>query len=93
MNFIRNAQTPHFSFAEVQEIYLHATEKNDKSLRAAAQELFPGRDPITYENLSIGKGPGRAFKHHSDQYENPKYMIMAHPVLVGVMDDDTIYLF
>ena len=93
MNFVRNANTPHFSMEEIKEIYVHAKVKDDRSLQAAARELFPGRDPITYENLSISKGPGRAFKHHSDQYENPKCMIMAHPVIVGVMDDDTMYLF
>ena len=93
MNFVRNAQTPHFSFEEIKQIYVAAKVKDTQSMQATARELFPNRDPITYENLSIGKGPGRAFKHTSDQYENPQYMVMAHPVLIGVMSDDTMYLF
>lgn len=93
MNFTRNANTPHFSFEEVQQIYTAAKHKDTKTMQDTARELFPGRDPITYENLSIGKGPGRSFKHKSDDYEKPKYMIMAHPVMIGVMADDTMYLF
>lgn len=93
MEFVRNGRTPHFSFEEIKQIYAAAEKKDTQSMQDAARELFPNRDPITYENLSIEKGPGRGFKHKSDQYENPKCMIMAHPVLIGVMDDDTMYLF
>lgn len=93
MTFDRNANTPHFSFEEIQQIYVAAKRKDTKALQEAARELFPNRDPISYENLSIGKGPGRSFKHTSGDYEKPKYMIVAYPVMIGVMVDDTMYLF
>lgn len=93
MTFDRNSQTPHFTFEELKEIYAAAEKKNDNCLRATARKLYPDRDPITYENLYIGKGPGRAFKHNGDEYENPEHMLVSHPVMAGVMKDGTIYQF
>ena len=93
MSFYRNAQTPHFSIEELKQIYDAVKVKDDPSMKAKAQELFPGRDPICYENISILKGPGRAFKHGGDEYVNPKCVINAHPLIVGVMADGTFYQF
>lgn len=92
-SFIRNANTPHFSIDELKQIYDAANKKDDPTLRAKAEELFPGRDEICYENMHIWEGPGRAFKHNGDEYVNPKYIINAHPLIVGVMDDGTFYQF
>lgn len=93
MNFIRNANTPHFSIEELKQIYDSAKRKETASLQAKAEELFPGRDPICYENMCIWEGPGRAFRHNGDEYVNPKYIINAHPLIVGVMEDGTFYQF
>lgn len=93
MIFTCNAQTPHFSFEELEQIYQQAETKETKCLRETARELFPGRNSVTYENLYIGAGPGRAFKHHSDEYEKPKWVLVSYPVMTGVMEDGTIYLF
>ena len=93
MNFVCNSQTPHFSFEELKEIYEASPKHETNALKEAAQKLFPGRDPVTYENLYISTGPGRAFKHNSDTYENPKYILVSYPVMTGVMKDDTIYKF
>lgn len=92
-SFDRNGSTPHFSIEELKLIYDAAKKKDNPSLRAKAEELFPGRDPICYENMHIWEGPGRAFKHNSDDYVRPKYVINAHPIIVGVMDDGTFYQF
>lgn len=92
-SFIRNANTPHFSIDELKQIYDAANKKDTPTLRAKAEELFPGRDEICYENMHIWEGPGRAFKHNGDEYVNPKYIINAHPLIVGVMDDGTFYQF
>ena len=92
-SFNRNAQTPHFTVEELKQIYDAAREKDDASMFAKAQELFPGRDPICYENMHIWEGPGRSFKHNGDEYVKPKYVINAHPVMVGVMKDGTFYQF
>lgn len=93
MGFIRNGQTPHFTLEELKEIYAASKKKDTNAMRETARQLFPGRDPITYENLYIGTGPGRAFKHNGDQYVNPKYIFVSHPIMTGVMDDGTIYQF
>jgi len=93
MHFQMNAQTPHFTFEELQAIYQNTKKKESAALRQTARELFPGRDPVAYENLYLSKGPGRAFKHNGDEYENPKWILASHPVMTGVMEDDTIYLF
>lgn len=93
MDFIRNGKTPHFSLDELKQIYAEAPKKETRTLRQVAEQLYPGRDQITYENLYLGAGPGRAFKHNGDSYENPKYMLVSHPVMAGVMEDGTIYEF
>lgn len=93
MLFERNGNTPHFTLEELEQIYQASPKKETNVLRNTAMQLFPGRDPITYENLYIGDGPGRAFKHNGDEYVNPKYMLVSHPVMTGVMDDGTIYQF
>lgn len=92
LDFERNGNTPHFSLEELKEIYAHAKKKDTAAVRETAHTLFPGRDPIAYENLYIGTGPGRAFMHNGE-YRNPKWVLVSHPVMTGVMDDDTIYLF
>lgn len=93
MSFDRNSQTPHFSYEELKEIYAASPKHETKALKDAALKLFPGRDPVTYENLYISTGPGRAFKHNGETYENPKYILVSYPVMTGVMKDDTIYKF
>lgn len=93
MNFACNSQTPHFSFEELEEIYAASPKHETDALKEAARKLFPGRDLVTYENLYISTGPGRAFKHNGDEYVNPKYILVSHPVMTGVMDDGTIYQF
>jgi len=92
-SYMRNAQTPHFSFEELKQIYDAVKVKDNPSMLAKAQELFPGRDPICYDNMHIWEGPGRAFKHNGDEYVNPKYVINAHPLIIGVMADGTFYQF
>ena len=92
-SFDRNGSTSHFSIEELKQIYDAAKRKDNISLRAKAEELFPDRDPICYENMHIWEGPGRAFKHNSDDYVRPKYVINAHPIIVGIMEDGTFYQF
>lgn len=92
-SFTRNGDTPHFSIEELKQIYDAAKKKDNSSMRAKAEELFPERDPICYENIHIWEGPGRSFKHNGDDYVKPKYVINAHPLIVGVMADGTIYQF
>ena len=91
--FKRNAQTPHFNMEELKLIYAAAKRKDNESMLAKAQELFPNRDPICYENLYIWEGPAKAFKHNGDEYVKPKYVINAHPLIVGIMADGTFYQF
>lgn len=93
MDFIRNGQTPHFTLDELKEIYAASKKKDTIAIRETAKQIFPGRDPIAYENLYICTGPGRAFKHNGDEYMNPKYILVSHPIMTGVMDDGTIYQF
>ena len=94
MLFERNSMTPHFSMEELREIYAAAgSKKTTETMKIAAQKLYPGRDPICYENMFVLDGPGRAFKHNGDQYVNPKCVIHAHPLIIGVMKDDTFYQF
>lgn len=93
MSFQRNAQTPHFSYEEIQQIYAGTKVKETTNLQSTARAMFPGRDPVAYENLTIGKGPGRSFKHRSDEYEKPVHIITAYPIMIGVMKDGTMYLF
>ena len=92
-SFERNGNTPHFSIEELKQIYDAAKKKDNPSIKAKVKELFPGRDPICYENIHIWEGPGRAFKHNGDDYVRPKYTINAHPIIVGVMEDGTFYQF
>ena len=92
MEFGCNGNTPCFSFPEIEDIYRNATEKNTDALRETAHRLFPNRDPIMYENLSMRKGFGRAFEHEGE-YKLPKWTIIAYPGFYGVMEDDTIYPF
>lgn len=92
MNFICDKDTPCFSYSEIKEIYYQSQDKSTEGLRATAKMLFPGRDPIMYENLSIHKGNGRAFEHNGE-YTLPNWTISAHPGYYGVMGDDTIYPF
>lgn len=93
MNFACNSQTPHFSFEELKEIYATSPKHETNALREVAKKLFPGRDPVIYENLYLSSGPGRAFKHNGDVYENPQYMLVSYPIMTGVMKDGTIYKF
>lgn len=92
MNFICDKDTPCFSFQEIKEIYCCAEDKTTESLRETARWLFPNRNPVMYENLSIRNGFGRAFEHNG-KYTLPKWTIIAHPGYYGVMEDDTIYPF
>lgn len=92
-SFDRNANTPHFSIEELKQIYDATRTKDTHSMIAKAKELYPGRDPICYENITIWEGPGRSFKHNGDDYVKPKYVINAHPLIVGVMADGTFYQF
>ena len=91
--FARNSQTPHLTLEELKQVYDTVKVKDSASMQSKAAELFPGRDPISYENICVSKGPGRAFKHGGDEYVNPKCIINAHPLIVGVMDDGTFYQF
>ncbi|MDY3225296.1 MAG: hypothetical protein SOW84_05415 [Candidatus Faecousia sp.] len=90
MKFECNANTPRFRFSEIREIYNHSQEKSTEALRETAHRLFPGRDPVMYENLMIRTGCGRAFLHEGE-YTLPKWTIIAHPTWYGVMEDGTIY--
>lgn len=90
MKFECNANTPRFCFSEIREIYNHSQEKSTEALRETAHRLFPGRDPVMYENLMIRTGCGRAFLHEGE-YTLPKWTIIAHPTWYGVMEDGTIY--
>lgn len=92
MNFVCDKDTPCFSFREIKEIYLNAADKSTESLQETAYRLYPGRDPVMYENLVLQKGHGRAF-FHEGKYRLPKWTIAAHPGYYGVMEDDTIYPF
>lgn len=64
MDFPMNSKTPHFSYDEVVEIYRKTDHPTERKLRDTARKLFPGRDPITYENLFLSSGPWRAFMHN-----------------------------
>lgn len=90
MSFICNKDTPHFTSAEIREIYHKTQEKTSAAMQDTARKLYPGRDPIVYENLFIRPGYARAYMHHGD-YQKPKWTITAWPLMLGVMDDDTIY--
>ena len=92
-SFDRNGNTPHFDIEELKQIYDAVKVKDTPSLRAKAKELFPGCDPICYENIHLWEGPGRAFIHNSDDYVKPKHVITAYPLLIGIMDDGTFYPF
>lgn len=92
MNFERSGNKPHFTFEELQEIYAHTQKKETSALRETAHISFPDRNPITYENLYIGTGPSREFIHNGE-YRNPKWVLVSHPVMTSVMDNDTIYFF
>nr|DAJ59245.1 MAG TPA: hypothetical protein [Caudoviricetes sp.] len=92
MDFRMNSQTPHFTYEEIVTIYKQTKHPDDHRLRETARAIFPNRDPIAYENLSINKGPWRAFMHHG-QYENPQCVLLSYPVQVGVMKDGTTYPF
>jgi hypothetical protein len=85
-----NKDTPHFSSEELREIYRNTEEKTSKALRQTAHRLYPGRDSVTYENLFIREGYARAYMHKGE-YRKPKWTITAWPLMLGVMDDDTIY--
>ena len=78
---------------ELKQIYEAIKTKDTPSMKRKAEELFPGRDPICYENIEIWSGPGKAFKHNGEEYVNPKYIINAHPLIVGIMADGTFYQF
>ena len=78
---------------ELKQIYDSVKTKDTASMQDKAKDLFPGRDPICYENIMLWKGPGKAFKHNGDEYVNPKCVINAHPLIVGVMADGTFYQF
>ncbi len=98
MDLIRNSQTPHLELEELRQAYEAIAKTKDLEsiegrLRGKAQEMFPGRDPVVYENIAVSKGPGRAFKHGGDEYKNPAFIINAHPLMIGVMDDGTFYQF
>lgn len=93
MYFDRNGKTPHFEVDEIRMILANSKRTDTATLQAVARELFPGRDPIAYENLFSFPGPGRSFKHKGEEYVRPKFCINAHPVIVGVMDDGTVYQF
>lgn len=86
-----NKDTPHFSSEELREIYRNTEEKTSKALRQTAHRLYPGRDSVTYDNLFIREGYARAYMHKGE-YRKPKWTITAWPLMLGVMDDDTIYL-
>lgn len=92
MDFRMNEQTPHFSYEEVVAIYQQTKHPDSNRIRETAKAMYPGRDPITYENLFVEKGPWRAFMHHG-QYENPQCVLLSYPVQVGVMKDGTTYPF
>ena len=92
-SFARNRETPHFSIEELKQIYDAVKKKDSLSMKAKAEEIFPGRDSICYENIHIWEGPGRSFKHNSDDYVKPKYVLNAHPLIVGIMADGTFYQF
>jgi len=64
--FARNSQTPHLTLEELKQVYDTVKVKDSASMQSKAAELFPGRDPISYENICVSKGPGRAFKHGGD---------------------------
>ena len=93
MSFTRNAKTPHFDIDELKQIYEAIKTKDTPSMKRMAEKLFPGRNPICYENMEIWNGPGKAFKHNGEEYVKPKYIINAHPLIVGIMADGTFYQF
>lgn len=92
MNYICNGDTPHFGCSEITQIYHLAEEKTTECLQTTAKKLFPGLDPIMYENLILQKGNGRAFEHNGE-CTLPKWTIVAWPESFGVMEDDMIYPF
>ena len=89
----RSGEIPHFSIEELKQIYDATQVKTTAAMRAKAVELFQDRDYICYENIYIWEGPGRSFKHNGDEYVKPKYVINAYPLMVGVMEDGTVYQF
>ena len=91
--FDRSGEIPHFSVEELKQIYDATKVKTTAAMRAKAVELFQGRDDIYYQNIHIWEGPGRSFKHDGDDYVKPKYVINAYPLMVGVMEDGTVYPF
>ena len=92
IRFECNRNTPHFTASEIHEIYEAASEKSTQALRTTAKSLFPDRDPVMYENLTLEKGHGRAFMHQGE-YRLPEWTTLAWPEMYGVMEDGTIYLF
>ena len=58
MDFRMNEQTPHFSYEEVVAIYQQTKHPDSNRMRETAKAMYPGRDPITYENLFVEKGHG-----------------------------------
>lgn len=90
MKFECNKDTPHFSSEELQTIYRSTDEKTSEALRQTARHLYPGRNPVTYENISIREGYARAYMHKGE-YRKPKWTITAWPLMLGVMEDETIY--
>lgn len=92
MDFPMNSKTPHFNYDEVVEIYRRTDHPTERKLRDTARNLFPGRDPITYENLFLSSGPWRAFMHNGD-YEKPQLVLMSYPTQIGIMKDGTTYPF
>lgn len=58
MDFPMNSKTPHFNYDEVVEIYRKTNHPTERKLRDTARNLFPGRDPIAYENLFCLLGHG-----------------------------------
>lgn len=90
LHFICDKNTPHFSVEELCEIYYKCEEKTTTALRNTSRLLYPGRDPITYENLIIREGFARAYMHKGE-YRKPKWTILAYPLMLGIMDDETIY--